>query len=104
MKLSIKRCVAIAVVILILIVGVMVHHQHAYFNRNVTVNGVDVSGLTVKQAFSKVKAAKRPNHVYLNGQLVYSGPASSSGISATQENQLQQLQKKQRTFFPSKKK
>lgn len=104
MKLSIKRCVAIAVVILILIVGVMVHHQHTYFNRNVTVNGVDVSGLTVKQAFSKVKAAKRPNHVYLNDQLVYSGPASSSGISATQENQLQQLQKKQRTFFPSKKK
>ncbi len=104
MKLSIKRCAAIVAIILILVVGVMVHHQHTHFNRNVTVNGVQVGGLTVKQAFTKVKAAKRPNRVYINGQLIHSGTASDSGIRNSQEGQLKKLQKKQRTFFPSKKK
>lgn len=104
MKLSIKRGVAIALAILVVVLVLMVHQQHTHFNQNVTVNGVRVGGMNVKQAFTKVKAAKRPNRVYINGHLVYSGTPSPSGISDNQEQQLRQLQKRQRTFFPSKKK
>lgn len=104
MKLSIKRCGAIVIVILVIVTSLMIHHQHTYFNQNTTINGVRVGGLNTKQAFTKVKAAKRLNRVYLNGQLIYSGTPSNSGIQDSQEGQINRLQKKQRTFFPSKKK
>lgn len=104
MKLTIKRCGAIVIALLAIVTILMIHHQHTYFNQNTTINGVRVGGLNTKQAFAKVKATKRLNHVYINGQLIYSGTPTSSGIQNSQESQMAQLQKKQRTFFPSKKK
>lgn len=104
MKLSIKRCAAIIIVLLVIIVGLMIHHQHTHFNQGVTVNGVQVGGLTTKQAFQKVQAAKRPNKIYINGQLIFAGKPSSSGITNDQEQDMVKLQKQQRTIFPHQQK
>ncbi|MGN1279408.1 MAG: murein L,D-transpeptidase, partial [Limosilactobacillus sp.] len=101
MQLRLKYLITIVVALLILTLGGMSWHQHMHFNRNVTINGVPVGGMTAQQAYSKVKSTKRANKVYLNGQLIYHGKATSSGISSKDQSQFTQALKKQVTFFPS---
>ena len=101
MQLRLKYLITTVVVLLIVILGGMSWHQHTHFNRNVTINGVPVGGMTAQQAYSKVKNTKRANKVYLNGQLIYRGNATSSGISSRDRGAFERALKKQVTFFPS---
>lgn len=47
MRFRMKTVVAIIVVVIIIVFGWTAWHQHNHFNRNVTINGVNVGGLTV---------------------------------------------------------
>ncbi|WP_283588640.1 L,D-transpeptidase family protein [Limosilactobacillus viscerum] len=104
MQFKVKHLIIAIIVILVVVVGAMSWHQHSHFNRNTTVNGVAVGGMTVDQAYQKVKATSRANDVYLNGKLIYNGEATGSGISSADKSKFQAAQKEQRTFFPSGKK
>lgn len=101
MQLRLKYLITIVVVLLIGALGGMSWHQHTHFNRNVTINGVPVGGMTAQQAYSKVKNTNRANKVYLNGKLIYQGSVTSSGISSQDRSQFAKALKKQVTFFPS---
>lgn len=104
MQLRLKYLITGVVVMLILLLGGMSWHQHHHFNRNVTINGVSVGGLTAQQAYQKVKNTQRANKVYLNGQLIYAGQSTPSGITSSDQTKFTAALKKQVTFFPSSKK
>lgn len=105
MQLKARRLVIAIIAIVIVLLGViMTWHQHTHFNRNTTVNGVAVGGMTTDGAYQKVKATDRTNDVYLDGKLIYNGQASSSGITSADKGKFVTAQKEQRTFFPSGKK
>ena len=48
MQFKVKHFVIAIIVILIVLIGGMSWHQHNHFNRNTTVNGVAVGGMTVQ--------------------------------------------------------
>ena len=98
MQLKLRNYIIAVIAILVVLLGVMSWHQHNHFNRNTTVNGVAVGGMTVDQAYHKVKESSRANQVYINGRLVYKGKASASGISSADKSKFVAAQKKQRTF------
>ena len=103
MQLRLKYLISVVVALLIVLLLGAGIHQHIHFNRNTTINGVPVGGLTAKQAYNKVKGSKRANQVYLNGQLIYQGKATNSGIDSKDRAKFDQALKKQMTFFPSSK-
>lgn len=104
MQLKLRNYIIAVIVVLVVLLGIMGWHQHNHFNRNTTVNGVAVGGMTCDQAYEKVKRSTRPNQVYINGRLVYQGKASASGITSADKSKFVTAQKQQRTFFPSSKK
>lgn len=104
MQFKVKHFIIAIIIILIVLVGGMSWHQHNHFNRNTTVNGVAVGGMTVDQAYQKVKSSSRANDVYLNGKLIYNGEESDSGITSADKAKFASALKKQLTFFPSSKK
>lgn len=104
MQLKLRNYIIAVIAVLVVLLGVMSWHQHGHFNRNTTVNGVAVGGMTVDQAYQKVKGSTRANQVYINGRLVYQGKASASGITSADKSKFAAAQKEQRTFFPSSKK
>ena len=101
MQLRLKYLITGVVALLIVLIGGMAWHQHTHFNRNTTINGVRVGGLTAQQAYTKVKKTQRANKVYLNGKLIYSGQATASGVTSSDRAKFDQALKKQHTFFPS---
>lgn len=104
MQFKLKHFIIAIIVIIIVLLGGMSWHQHNHFNRNTTVNGVAVGGMTVDQAYQKVKSSSRTNDVYLNGKQIYNGQASGSGITSADKSKFTTALKDQRTFFPSGKK
>lgn len=78
--------------------------QHAHFNRNISINGVNVGGMTTTEAVSALQNAKWSNKIYVGSDLVVSGKSTKSSFSNADLNAVSNLQKKQYTFFPSSKK
>ena len=78
------------------------HYFQTHFHRHVTINGINVGGLTAAQAYEKVSQTKLTNRVYLNGKLVFDGhdqePVFAKDAKQTVARQLQ----KQATWFPSR--
>ena len=103
MQLRLKYLISGVVVLLLILLGGICVHQHTHFNRNISINGVPVGGLTVQQAYTKVKNTKRANKVYLNDQLISKGNATPSGITSKDRGKFDRALKKQATFFPSSK-
>lgn len=104
MQLRLKYLIGGVVGLLVILLIGMGWHQHTHFNRNVTINGVAVGGMTAQQAYDKVKGTQRTNDVYLDGQLIYNGQATTSGITSSDQGKFTTALKKQATFFPSGKK
>lgn len=92
-----------AAVIIAAVLGGINHHQSTHFNKNTSINGVNVGGLTSQQAYQKVKQTKLSNDVYFNGQKIYDGTETSSGITSSDQSKFAAALKKQKTFFPSSK-
>lgn len=91
------------VVALVIIFGGSYWHQSTHFNKNTTINGVSVGGLTSKAAYDKVAKTKLSNKVYLDNKLVYSGSSSKAGFKQSDQSKFKSAIKKQFTLFPSSK-
>lgn len=90
--------------VLIVVLGIMEWRQSTHFNKNVTINGIKVGGLTADQAYQKLKNARISGNVYLNGREIYHGQAEQMGFTSADQPKFKQALKKQKTFFPSNKK
>lgn len=66
---------ALAAVAVIGGLGASGYYHHSHFNKNVTINGVKVGGLTSEAAYQKLASQKRSNDVYLNGKKSTREPA-----------------------------
>ncbi|MGM9891269.1 L,D-transpeptidase [Limosilactobacillus sp.] len=102
-KLSLKNSIIAVLVLLILVLIGMHHHQRTHFNQNVSINRVAVGGLTAKQAYDKVRQTKRTSKVYVNQKLVYTGATTSSGFTPADQKKISAALQRQYTFFPSHK-
>lgn len=98
-----KMSLGIIATLLVVVIGVMTWHQRTHFNKNTTINGVAVGGLTAQQAYDKVAKTKLTNEVKLDGKVIYQGQASSAGFTKNDLSKFQTALKKQITFFPSSK-
>ena len=78
-------------------------HQATHFNRNVTINGVKVGGLTAKQAFNKVQQSSSSQDVYFDGQQIYAGHSVKVGLTNADQSKFKQALAKQKTLIPTSK-
>ena len=70
-------------VALVIILGGSYWHQSTHFNKNTSINGINVGGLTKQAAYDKVAKTKLSNDVYLDGKLIYDGTKVSAGYTST---------------------
>lgn len=87
-------------VILIVLIGGTITYQAKHFNKGISIDGVDVGGLTAEQAAKKLQQAKFTNNVYLDGKLFVQGKASSSNYNKSDNEKIKQALKDQFTVFP----
>ena len=66
-----KKSLGIIATLLVIVIGVMTWHQRTHFNKNTTINGVAVGGLTAQQAYDKVAKTKLTNEVKLDGKVIF---------------------------------
>lgn len=103
MRFRMKTVVAIIVVVILIAFGWIGWHQHNHFNRNVTINGVNVGGMTVDEAFDRVKSDHQDNKVYLDGKLIYDGADTQATMTSTDRSKVERALAQQRTILPSRK-
>ena len=95
--------IVVAVILLICAGGSMAAYQAKHFNKNVSINGVNVGGLTAKAAVTKLEKTKLDNNVWLNGKILCTGKTTASDFTAQDAPKVKEILKKQYTFFPSTK-
>lgn len=81
--------------------GYFIYQQQTHFNKNIQINGVNVGGLTAKEARAKVAKTKVEKKVYLNGKLFYTAEPKTSEITAKDQAKFEATLKKQATFLPN---
>lgn len=92
-------------VVLLAVIGLLIYGSHvnrytrSHFNQNVTIYGVQVGGLTQKQALQKINAHSKNSAFLVNGKIVTQKDASHNAISAKEVND---FFKQQYHFLPSK--
>lgn len=94
-----KMSLGIIATLLVVVIGVMTWHQRTHFNKNTTINGVAVGGLTAQQAYDKVAKTKLTNEVKLDGKVIYQGQASSAGFTKNDLSKFQTALKKTSHFL-----
>lgn len=98
-----KFIISAAVVVIVAFFGGYSYFRLTHFNRQVSINGLNVGGLTAAQALNKLKNYHVSQTVYLKGEVLEHHQRSSSGFSSQDLAKIKQLVKKQRTFLPSAK-
>lgn len=101
MRFRLKSTVLIIVGIVIVLFGISAWHQHNHFNRNTTINGVAVGGLTSQQALNKLKSQHQKNQLYFDGHLIYDGPDSEATFTNADQAKFERALVSQRTLLPS---
>lgn len=101
MRLNLKYWITgILVILLVLFAGISFHQQN-HFNRHVTINNVNVGGLTAEQAYQKVKKNSTPTKVYVNNRLVYQATTTTTHFTSQDRSKFTKALKNQRTIFPT---
>lgn len=95
---------AVVAAVLIGGLGGSSYYHHTHFNKNVTINGVRVGGLTSQAAYQRLASQKHSNDVYLNGKRIYQGISTASGYTNADKIKIEKMLKKQATLLPSSKK
>lgn len=103
MRFQLKHWLLVIIALLVIVLGINWWHQAHHFNKKVTINGINVGGLTTKQALEKVKTTKNSNQVYLNDHLIYDGSDTDYVFTSADEAKVKNVFHKQFTFFPSRK-
>lgn len=103
MNKKIVAIVAAIVVVLAVGLGFSYHYQANHFNKNTTINGVNVGKLTARQALTKLMQTKTASKVYLGKTLIYSSSSATSSFSAADLSKIKAALKQQQTLLPSSK-
>lgn len=98
-----KLQIALWAVVAVLVAGLgfMWYHQTNHFNRNVTINGIDVGGMTADEAVDHLKTVTLDNTVYVGNDVVFRGRKTSAGFTSKDAAKIRKVLKKQFTFIPS---
>lgn len=68
-----KMGVGSVIVVGALALGGLCYYQKTHFNSHITINGVNVGGLTADQALKELESSIIKNEVYLGKTLVFDG-------------------------------
>jgi hypothetical protein len=90
-----------SIMIIALIFGVMSYYQANYFNANITINRIKVSGLTADEALKKLQTSVLSNEVYVGNQQILDGKDTQMEFTEDDLPGVEKLLKSQWTFFPS---
>jgi hypothetical protein len=95
--------IVISSVILIaaFIIAIMSYFQATRFNAHVSINGIQVGKLTTEQALKKLKDQTLKNDVYIGKEQIFDGKNTKAKFSKQDLPEVNQLFKKQWTWFPS---
>ncbi|XTP54508.1 peptidoglycan binding domain-containing protein [Niallia sp. Krafla_26] len=91
------------IIVIALIIGVLSYYQATHFNSNVTINGIQVGGLTKDEALDKLKTSVLQNKVYIGDEEILDGKDTNSGFTDKDLLSIQNLFKEQQTVFPTSK-
>lgn len=104
MKIKTRWLVAgVALIILLGGGGYFVHQQRTHFNKNIQINGVNVGGLTAKEAQEKLAATKLEKKVYLDDKLLYTAEPSTFEFTSKDLSKFEATLRRQATAFSSDK-
>jgi hypothetical protein len=92
-----------AVVACVLVFAGIYYFHATRFNTNVTINGINVGGLTADQALKRLESAVLKNKVYVGQDLIFDGKDTKMGITNQDLPSVQKLLRSQRTFLLSSK-
>ncbi|MCJ8007106.1 L,D-transpeptidase family protein [Lederbergia wuyishanensis] len=92
--------IVIALVIALIFAGLS-FYQATRFNSNVTINDVQVGGLTADKAIQKLKETTLTNKVYVGEVLILDEEDTKMAFSNQDMTEVKKLLKDQWTFFPS---
>lgn len=79
------------------------YYQATHFNQHITINGIDVGGLTPDRAITKLQSSVLKNEVYVGQNLIFNGNDMKMAFTNQDLPNVQKLLNNQRTFLPSKK-
>ncbi|MBS4174288.1 L,D-transpeptidase family protein [Bacillus sp. FJAT-49736] len=88
-------------VVIILALSAIFYYQCTHFNAKVMINDTKVGGLTAEKAIQKLKESNLKNDVYVGERLILKGKTTKAGFTDKDLPEVENLLKKQRTFFPS---
>lgn len=89
--------------VLLAVTAGFIFYQSTHFNRNFTINGVKVGGLTAEQALKNFKSMTLKNDVYLNGRRIIKGKDTQSNFTNSDLSAVKKVLKSQFTLWPSAK-
>ncbi len=98
-----KVITTIIIIIIALIVAIMSYYQMYHFNQNITINNVNVSGMSAEEALNKLQATELDNDVYIGQERIIDGKNTQMVFTKEDLPQVKKLLKSQWTFFPSTK-
>ncbi|PLR98536.1 hypothetical protein CVD19_05480 [Bacillus sp. T33-2] len=87
--------------VMILLLAGISYYQANYFNANITINGINVGGLTADQALQKLKTTVLKNEVYVGEQQILDGEDTKMAFLDNDLPAVKKLLRSQWSFFPS---
>lgn len=97
------KVIAGIAVVVIIFAGSGIYAQATRFNKNITINGIKVGGLTASQAVNKLASAELSNQVYVGQEKILDGNDTKTGFSNEDLPNVKEVLSKQWTFWPSNK-
>lgn len=101
MKKSLKIGISIGSILVLGILGGASFNQSMHFNKGITINDTDVSGLSVDKVISKLKNETSKNVIYVGKTKIVDAKDTTTGFTDEDKTAIKALLKKQRTILPS---
>ncbi|GAE34456.1 L,D-transpeptidase family protein [Halalkalibacter akibai] len=96
-----KIILAIIIIFIGLILLTMSIYQRTHFNSNITINGIEVSGLTAGQTLEKLQTSLLSNNIYVGDHLILVGNETKMNFTEKDLTEIKNTLRDQWTFFPS---
>lgn len=90
-------------IIIIIALIIAFSYQANHFNAQIKINGINIGGLSAKQALNKLKTSEHKNIVYVGDLQILDGKDTKMSFTEKDLPAIKKIVKNQRTFFPSSK-
>nr|WP_246277291.1 L,D-transpeptidase family protein [Neobacillus endophyticus] len=91
------------VIIAVIVFGGLYYYQATRFNAQISINGINVGGLTADKAIKKLGATVLKNEVYVGQERIIDGNDTKMGFTNEDLPGVQKVLKSQQTIFPTSK-